>query len=284
MRVNESELKSDVVRALKEDIGTGDITASLLDPNCEVIAEIIAREPMLVCGIPWVNETFGVVDPRIKLEWLVKEAAWLPEPTILCRLRGPALTIMTAERSALNFLQTLSGTATTTYRYVEAIREYSTVLLDTRKTIPGLRWAQKYAVACAGAMNHRFGLYDAFLIKENHIKAQGSIQLAILNARQKSQAMVDNPLVEVEVQTLEELTEALSAKPDRILLDNFSIELLQKAVKMNQGHEVKLEASGGINLSNIKAVANTGVDFISIGALTKSIQAIDLSLLVKDVQ
>jgi nicotinate-nucleotide pyrophosphorylase (carboxylating) len=284
MRLNELELKSDVARALEEDIGTGDITASLLDPNCEVIAEIITREPMLVCGIPWVNETFRAVDGRIKLDWLVKEAAWLPEPTILCRMHGPALTIMTAERSALNFLQTLSGTATTTYRYVEEIREYSTVLLDTRKTIPGLRWAQKYAVSCAGAMNHRFGLYDAFLIKENHIKAQGSIQLAILNARQKSQVMADNPLVEVEVQTLEELTQALIAKPDRILLDNFSIELLQKAVRMNQAHGVKLEASGGIDLSNIKAVASTGVDFISIGALTKSIQAIDLSLLVKDVQ
>jgi nicotinate-nucleotide pyrophosphorylase (carboxylating) len=284
MRLNELELKSDVARALEEDIGTGDITASLLDPNCEVIAEIITREPMLECGIPWVNETFRAVDGRIKLDWLVKEAAWLPEPTILCRMHGPALTIMTAERSALNFLQTLSGTATTTYRYVEEIREYSTVLLDTRKTIPGLRWAQKYAVSCAGAMNHRFGLYDAFLIKENHIKAQGSIQLAILNARQKSQVMADNPLVEVEVQTLEELTQALIAKPDRILLDNFSIELLQKAVRMNQAHGVKLEASGGIDLSNIKAVASTGVDFISIGALTKSIQAIDLSLLVKDVQ
>ena len=206
------------------------------------------------------------------------EAAWLGTPATLCHIRGLARSIMTAERTALNFMQTLSATATQTHHYLLQLKGFNTRLLDTRKTLPGLRLAQKYAVACAGGMNHRLGLYDAFLIKENHIKACGSIKKAILTARQMS----DTLLVEVEVETLDELREALDAKPDRILLDNFSHQMMIDAVTMNQPRQCELEASGGISLATIRSVAQTGVDYISVGAMTKSIQAIDLSLLLKD--
>ena len=234
---------------------------------------------MLVCGRPWVHQVFSEIDPLLKLEWFVDEGAWLSEPTTLCHVRGQARSILTAERTALNFLQTLSGTATATYGYVQQLKGYKSRLLDTRKTLPGLRYAQKYAVACAGGVNHRFGLYDAFLIKENHIKSCGSIKKAILQARKTPGDL----FVEVEVETLDELREALDANPDRILLDNFSLKMLVEAVALNQSKQCELEASGGINLATIVSVAETGVDFISVGAITKSIQAIDLSLLIKDL-
>lgn len=275
MTPNKTTILTDVKCALNEDIGTGDVTAALLPANKMVNAVILSREPMLVCGQPWVDSVFAQVDDSISVQWQVEEGAWLDKPATLCKIQGPARSILTAERAALNFLQTLSATATQTHRYLQPLRHYKTRLLDTRKTIPGLRMAQKYAVALAGGKNHRLGLYDAYLIKENHIKACGSIAAAIELARQGAPGL----LVEVEVETLDELREALACAPDRILLDNFSLEMLEAAVVMNQ-HVCELEASGGIDLSTIARVAQTGVDYISVGAITKSIQAIDLSLLI----
>lgn len=273
-------LVSEVARALAEDVGTGDVTAALLPTECIAEAEILAREPLLVCGQEWVNEVFRQVDPTIKINWLVSEGAYLDTPKTLATIHGPARTVLTAERTALNFLQTLSATATAVHRYVLQLKGSKTRLLDTRKTIPGLRKAQKYAVRCGGGVNHRMGLYDAFLIKENHIKACGSVAHAIALARQSIHPL----LVEVEVETLEELREALDAHPDRILLDNFSIPMLEAAVRMNQPQYCELEASGGVTLENLAQVAATGVDFISVGAVTKSVKAIDLSLLIREVK
>ncbi|CEG61360.1 carboxylating nicotinate-nucleotide diphosphorylase [Legionella micdadei] len=280
MKIEQSDILTDVRRALQEDVGTGDVSAGLIPGSLMAEAEIISREPMLVCGRPWVEAVFAVINSTIKLDWLVKEGEWLASPATLCRMKGSAASILTAERCALNFLQSLSATATQTYHYVQALKGTKTRLLDTRKTVPGLRLAQKYAVACAGGVNHRMGLYDAFLIKENHIKACGSITKAVELAK----SLKENLLIEVEVETLDELDEALKAKPDRILLDNFSIEMIEAAVQINQPYGCKLEASGGINLSTIAAIAQTGVDYISTGAITKSIQAIDLSLLIRNVQ
>ena len=269
-------LMMDVRRALDEDIGTGDVTAALLPADKWVDAVIISREPMLVCGQPWVQAVFAAVDDSIEVNWLVEEGAWLDTPSTLCRIRGLATSILTAERTALNFLQTLSGTATQARAYIQALQGYKTRLLDTRKTLPGLRLAQKYAVRCAGGVNHRLGLYDAYLIKENHIAACGSIREAIARARWANKGI----FVEVEVENLDELREALMAAPDRIMLDNFSVPLLNAAVAMNQSG-CELEASGGIDLSTVARVAETGVDFISVGAITKSVHAIDLSLLLQ---
>lgn len=274
-----SQINSDVSHALAEDIGDGDVTASLLPKQLIVEAEVIAREPMLVCGQPWVNQVFAQIDSAIEIEWHVGEGQWLAEPQKLCTIRGAARSILTAERSALNFLQTLSATATQAHYYVAQLTGTQTKLLDTRKTIPGLRYAQKYAVRCGGGVNHRMGLYDAFLIKENHIKACGSVAGAILLARKTDKRL----LVEIEVESLAELREALDAHPDRILLDNFTPEMLQEAVAMNQPKYCELEASGGITMESIAEVAATGVDYISVGVITKSINAIDLSLLIKDV-
>ncbi|KTD06780.1 carboxylating nicotinate-nucleotide diphosphorylase [Legionella jamestowniensis] len=279
MNINKTQVLEDVRRALAEDIGSGDISAELLSSHRIANAEIISREPMVVCGIPWVEAVFTEINPHIELEWLVKEGEWLDKPATLCKITGVAANILTAERTALNFLQTLSATATQTHQYLLQIKDKKTRLLDTRKTIPGLRLAQKYAVACAGGVNHRMGLYDAFLIKENHIKSCGSITNAIAMARKKHGDL----LVEVEVETLEEFQEALAVRPDRILLDNFSNAMLLEAVKINQGR-CELEASGGIDLNTISAVAATGVDYISVGSITKSIRAIDLSLLVREVK
>ncbi|MGL5741368.1 MAG: carboxylating nicotinate-nucleotide diphosphorylase [Legionella sp.] len=272
------QAESDVTRALDEDIGNGDVTAALLPNTLEVKAEIISREPMVVCGQPWVNEVFKQVDERIKVDWKVAECDWLATPLTLCTVYGSARSILTAERTALNFLQMLSATATQTYDYVQKLRGTQTQLLDTRKTFPGLRVAQKYAVTCGGGVNHRMGLYDAFLIKENHIKACGSIAKAVSLARQAHK----NILVEVEVETLDELREAICAHPDRIMLDNFSHDMLEKAIRLNQPKHCSLEVSGGVTLENIADVAKLGVDFISVGAITKSIQAIDLSLLIRN--
>lgn len=279
MKIDSLQVASDVKDALLEDIGTGDVTAALLPSHLIVEAEIISREPMLLCGQPWVNEVFRQVDNKIEIEWLVSEGDWLSAPASLCILHGTASTILTAERTALNFLQTLSATATQTHGYAQKLLGSQTRLLDTRKTIPGLRLAQKYAVHCGGGVNHRMGLYDAFLIKENHIKACGSIAKAIDLARNTNKHL----LVEIEVETLDELQEAFEAHPDRILLDNFSLEMLAQAVQMNRPKYCELEASGGINIENIAEIAQCGVDFISVGAITKSVKAIDLSLLVREV-
>jgi nicotinate-nucleotide pyrophosphorylase (carboxylating) len=264
------QAKADVAHALREDVGNGDVTAALLPEHLVVEAEIISREPMVVCGQLWVDEVFHQVDDQIEISWQVTEGAILEKPALLCRLHGSARSLLTAERTALNFLQTLSATATQTHRYVQQLEGTKTRLLDTRKTIPGLRVAQKYAVTCGGGVNHRMGLYDAFLIKENHIKACGSIAQAIALARQTH----NNILVEVEVETLDELREALAAKPDRILLDNFSVNMLEEAVKINQSTHCALEVSGGVTLENVTNIARLGVDFISVGAITKSIHAI----------
>ncbi|PJD93312.1 MAG: nicotinate-nucleotide diphosphorylase (carboxylating) [Legionella sp.] len=269
-------IQEDVKRALAEDLGTGDVSAALLPEDKKIDAVIVSREAMLVCGQAWVNAVFAALDDTIECEWLVEEGAWLSAPTTLCRIQGFARPLLTGERSALNFLQTLSGTATQTYHYVQALAGCHTQLLDTRKTLPGLRQAQKYAVKCAGGTNHRMGLYDAFLIKENHIAACGSIQAAIDAARCFDQHL----LLEIEVQTLDELRQALSCKPDRILLDNFNISMIQQAVAMNEPKICDLEVSGGVQLETISEIAQTGVDYISVGALTKSVDAIDLSLLV----
>lgn len=278
MQLDKTTILADVSRALAEDVNTGDVTAALLPADLSVSAEIISREPMLVCGQPWVNCTFAEIDSKIDIQWLIKEGEWLDTPRTLCHIHGLARSILTAERTALNFLQTLSGTATQAHHYVEKLKGYNTRLLDTRKTLPGLRLAQKYAVKCAGGENHRMGLYDAYLIKENHIKACGSIKKAIKMARE----MASDLLVEVEVESLDELQEALEAKPDRILLDNFSHQMMVDAVAMNQSKQCKLEASGGISLATLIPVAETGVDFISVGGMTKSVQAIDLSLLIRE--
>ena len=288
MNLKTSDIMSDVKRALAEDIGSGDVTAALLPPSLVVKAMIISREPMFVCGRPWVDCVFAEVDASIKVEWDVQEGSWQDVPTTLCYIHGLARSILTAERTALNFLQTLSATATQTHTYLQQLKGYNTRLLDTRKTIPGLRLAQKYAVSCAGGVNHRLGLYDAFLIKENHITACGSIKNAILSAKKmaiSSSTPGNKPIfIEVEVETLDELQEALEAAPNRILLDNFSHQMLIDAVAMNQPKRCELEVSGGINLNSIKSIAALGVDFVSVGAITKSIQAIDLSLLIEDIK
>jgi len=271
---------ADVQRALSEDVGSGDVSAQLLAADLIAGAEIIAREPLLLCGIAWVDEVFKQINPSVKTHWLFNEGDWIDKPSTLCRITGVAKDILTAERSALNFLQTLSATATQTYHYVRQLQGTGTKLLDTRKTLPGLRYAQKYAVVCAGGVNHRMGLYDAFLIKENHIKACGSIAQAIKKARLTYPKL----FVEVEVETLQELHEALMENPDRILLDNFTIEMLKQAVSINETYHCSLEASGGVDLKTIRSIAETGVDFISVGAITKSIQAIDLSLLIRNIK
>ncbi|KTC94463.1 carboxylating nicotinate-nucleotide diphosphorylase [Legionella erythra] len=280
MNVPFDEIKDNVKRALAEDIGSGDVSAALLPEELEATAEIFSREPMLICGQPWVNEVFAQVNPAIDIQWLVNEGEWLPEPTTLCQINGRARDLLTAERTALNFLQTLGATATQTWHYLQEIKGTKARLLDTRKTIPGLRLAQKYAVSCAGGINHRVGLYDAYLIKENHIKSCRSITQAILMAREKRPDL----LIEVEVETLEELLEALNAGPDRILLDNFSHAMLAEAVILNQPYQCQLEASGGVTLDTIRSIALTGVDFISVGSITKSLQAIDLSLLIREIK
>ncbi|QMT60773.1 MULTISPECIES: carboxylating nicotinate-nucleotide diphosphorylase [unclassified Legionella] len=273
------QIETEVTRALHEDVGDGDITATLLSADLRAEAEIISREAMVVCGQRWVNEVFNQLDNQVKLEWQVTEGEWLEAPTTLCRLYGPARSVLTGERTALNFLQTLSATATQTYHYAQQLRGTQTRLLDTRKTLPGLRAAQKYAVTCGGGFNHRMGLYDAILIKENHIKACGSVAQAVALARKNYK----NVLVEVEVETLDELREAIGARPDRIMLDNFNHHMLEEAIKINQPKCCALEVSGGVTLENIATISQLGVDFISVGAITKSIQAIDLSLLIRNI-
>jgi len=264
-----------VAAALREDIGSGDLTASLIDEDKTAFARVITRRPAIICGRPWVDETIRQVDDSIEIRWLVEEGSRARTSEPLFTLYGSARSLLTAERTALNFMQLLSGTATKTNEFVETVSNYNVTLLDTRKTIPGLRLAQKYAVKIGGAENHRIGLFDAFLIKENHIEAAGSITNAITGARKI------NPDVrlEVEVENFEQLQEAINAGPDWIMLDNFSPEQMQEAVRITRDSGIKLEASGGIESTEaLRTIAATGVDFISIGALTKHNEAIDLSM------
>jgi nicotinate-nucleotide pyrophosphorylase (carboxylating) len=263
---------------LAEDIGTGDITAAIIPSNMTAEAEVISRENMVLCGQAWFERVFNELDTGIAIDWLMDEGEAVTTGAVLCRIKGPARGLLTGERTALNLLQTLSATATVARQYAEVVAGTGCKVLDTRKTIPGLRQAQKYAVACGGCYNHRIGLYDGVLIKENHIIAAGSIAQAIQAARSLSSVAV-----EVEVESLSELNEAIAAKPDRIMLDNFSLEDMRTAVKLNDG-AIELEASGNIDLDNIRAVAETGVDYISIGALTKNIKAVDLSMRIKLVR
>lgn len=269
-------IRAEVLRALQEDIGSGDVTAELLPEDMQVKAQIISREPILVCGRAWVDCVFQQLSKHIQIEWLVDDGDYVAEPSRLCNIQGPAREILTGERTALNFLQTLSATATITSKFVKQLAGTQTRLLDTRKTLPGLRYAQKYAVKCGGGVNHRLGLFDAFLIKENHIKACGSIAKAVQLAKTRHPDL----LVEVEVESLEELHLVLDLAVDRIMLDNFSLSMLQQALEMRGELPVSLEFSGNVGLHNIAEIAKIGVDYISVGALTKSVQAIDLSLLI----
>jgi nicotinate-nucleotide pyrophosphorylase (carboxylating) len=272
-----TEISNNVKFALREDVGDGDVTGQLIDPAKTIDASIVTRERMTMAGQPWVDEVCRQVDSSIELHWHCSDGDTVEANTLLCDLKGPARSILTAERTALNFLQLLSATATTTSIYVAATAGTSCRLLDTRKTIPGLRLAQKYAVRCGGGHNHRVGLYDAILIKENHILSAGGIAAAVAAARDLHGSMP----VEVEVESLDELREALAAKADRMLLDNFSLDLLEQAVAINRregGPAAELEASGGMTLDEIAAVAATGVDYISVGALTKNVSAVDLSM------
>ena len=262
-----------VTNALAEDIGSGDITAMLIDEKKQYSVKVIAREAATICGAAWVNEAFLQVDPNVAIEWHVSDGDSVASNQTIFIAMGKAQSILTAERTALNFLQLLSGTATTCSHYAQAISNYKTKILDTRKTIPGLRLAQKYAALCGGCVNHRVGLYDAFLIKENHIEACGGIADAISAARKSAPGKT----VEIEVETLNELQLALAANPDRIMLDNFSEAMLREAVAANAG-QCELEASGNITELNLRSIAETGIDFISIGALTKRVEPLDLSM------
>ena len=269
-------LKSiDIKSFLEEDIGSGDITAAIIPETTHAYAEVLTREDIIISGQAWFDAVFKHLDTNVTINWLVSEGEAVKKNTILCKVSGSARALLTGERTALNLLQLLSATATVARKYADAVADTGCKILDTRKTIPGLRDAQKYAVACGGCHNHRIGLYDGVLIKENHIMAAGSITKAIQKARE-----LTSVTVEVEVESLSELLEALAAKPDRIMLDNFSLADLRAAVKLSAG-AVELEASGNIDLDNIHSIAQTGVDYISIGALTKHVKAVDLSMRIK---
>lgn len=268
-----ADLSATVKRALAEDVGTGDLTAPLVSAAATGHGRVISRQEAVLCGCAWFEETFRQLDDRIHVHWDKRDGDRVRRDETLCRLEGPARALLTGERTALNFLQTLSATATAARRYAEAVKGTHAIVLDTRKTLPGLRTAQKYAVACGGASNHRTGLYDGILIKENHILAAGGITAAVRNAR----ALHANVPVEVEVETLTQLHEALEAGANIVLLDNFDLPGMREAVRFNAGR-ARLEASGGIDLTQIKAVAETGVDYISVGSLTKDVDAVDLSM------
>ncbi|MCK9607771.1 MAG: carboxylating nicotinate-nucleotide diphosphorylase [Methylomonas sp.] len=265
----------DIAAYLAEDLGSGDLTANIIPETTQASARVVTRENMVLCGQSWFDAVFQQLDKHIVIEWAHQEGHEVAADSLLCQLHGPARALLTGERTALNLLQTLSATASVARKYAQAVAGTACKVLDTRKTIPGLRLAQKYAVQCGGCVNHRIGLFDAILIKENHIIAAGSISAAIAKARELSDVMV-----EIEVESLAELQEALTAQPDRIMLDNFTTADLQRAVALNQG-QVELEASGNISLNTIRGIAETGVDYISIGALTKHINAIDLSMRIE---
>ncbi|MEM6775521.1 MAG: carboxylating nicotinate-nucleotide diphosphorylase [Pseudomonadota bacterium] len=268
-------VQTHVDAALREDLGSGDITAELLPESERAVARVICRESGVLCGTPWVNSVFTTIDGEVELHWNLKDGDAFNEGAQLFELRGPARALLSGERTALNFLQTLSGTATRSRHYADLVRGSGVRLLDTRKTLPGLREAQKYAVRCGGCFNHRMGLYDAYLIKENHILACGGIHSAVIRAHEQAPGKA----VEVEVETLDELDEAVDAGCDRVMLDNFSLDDLREAVRRTDGR-VELEASGNVTEATLPTIATTGVDFISIGALTKDCRALDLSMRV----
>jgi nicotinate-nucleotide pyrophosphorylase (carboxylating) len=271
------DLARQVELALAEDVGSGDLTAALVPADRTGRATVISREAAVLCGRPWFDEVFRQLDIRVSVDWEAGEGEVVGPDQLLCRLAGPARSLLTGERTALNFLQTLSGTATATRRYVDIVAGTGCRILDTRKTVPGLRTAQKYAVRCGGGENHRMGLYDAILIKENHIIAAGSIAAAVAAAR----ATHPEAPVEVEVETEDELRQALAAHADMALLDEFDLDGLRAAVALNRSHPdgpIHLEASGSVTLSTLRSIAETGVDFVSIGSLTKHLRAVDLSM------
>ena len=263
--------------ALEEDVGSGDLTAQLIPADRMSKATVISREDATLSGRAWFDEVFRQLDPRVRVTWQAADGDQVRANQVLCELTGPSRALLTGERTALNFLQSLSGTATETSRYAAALKGTACRVLDTRKTIPGLRLAQKYAVRCGGGTNHRIGLFDAILVKENHIAAAGSIASAVSEARRLNSKV----MLEVEVETFDELQQALDAKVDRILLDNFSLDDMRKAVSITRAHKntgIELEASGNMSLDTLRSVAETGVDFISVGGLTKHVTALDLSM------
>jgi nicotinate-nucleotide pyrophosphorylase (carboxylating) len=271
------DLVEQVARALAEDVGSGDLTAALVPADRAGRATVVTREAAVLCGRPWFDEVFRQVDPAVRVLWEAAEGDDVPAGQRLCRLEGLARPLLTGERTALNFLQSLSGTATVTRRYAQRVAGLPCRILDTRKTLPGLRRAQKYAVRCGGGSNHRMGLYDGILVKENHIMAAGSIAAAVRAARAAGASVP----VEVEVETLEELGQALDAGADMALLDEFSLDDLRAAVAINRAHPrgpLQLEASGNVTLDTLRGIAETGVDFVSIGSLTKHVRAVDLSM------
>ena len=270
------DLLQQVERALEEDIGAGDLTAALIPERADGRASVITREPAIICGIPYVDAVFSRLDPKVRIDWQTREGARAAEDDVLFHIEGPARALLTGERTALNFLQLLSGTATAAHAYAERIEGTGCRLLDTRKTIPGLRTAQKYAVRVGGGRNHRIGLFDGILIKENHIMAAGSIARAVAAARATGAKVP----VEVEVESLEELGQAIDAGADIAMLDDFSLAAMAAGVALNRraARPLKLEASGGVSLDTIRKIAETGVDFISVGSITKHVRAIDLSM------
>jgi nicotinate-nucleotide pyrophosphorylase (carboxylating) len=275
--VLDEPLLHSVRTALAEDIGSGDITAALIPATQQAHATVISRQSAVLCGMAWFNAVFAELDTNIHVDWNLRDGERITADQVLCSVRGPARPILSGERTALNFLQTLSGTATLARRYADCVAGLPVRILDTRKTIPGLRQAQKYAVRTGGCHNHRSGLYDVILIKENHIQAAGSIRAAVSQAAAARSGL----MIEVEVEHSEQIPEALEAGATRLLLDNFTLEQLTDAVTQVAGR-AELEASGGYTLDNVRAAAGTGVDFISIGSLTKNIQAVDLSMQFDD--
>lgn len=268
-----ADVVADVARALAEDIGSGDVSAALIPADAEAAASILTREDMVLAGAPWAESVFRTLDPEVHIEWRHRDGQRVAAGSILCEVRGHARALLSGERTALNFLQTLSATATVTARFVAALAGTATRVLDTRKTLPGLRRAQKYAVRAGGGSNHRIGLYDAVLIKENHIAAAGGIAQAIAAARAQSPGL----MVEIEVESLAEYREALAARPDRIMLDELPEEELRQAIA-GRAAGIELELSGGVDLDRIAAIGQLGVDYVSVGALTKHVRAIDLSM------
>ena len=271
-----TDLPEQVSRALREDIGSGDVTARLIDSTATGTARVLCREAAIICGTAWFDETFRQLEPRVQVRWQVQEGAAVAPGTELCELQGPMRALLTGERTALNFLQLLSATATVTAEYVRILAGSSCRVLDTRKTIPGLRSAQKYAVRCGGGQNHRLGLHDMVLIKENHIAAAGSIAAAVRAARELAPGL---PL-EVETENLAEFAAALTASDDVIMLDDYALEDMRTAVAMNRtsARPAKIEVSGGVSIERLPGIAATGVDYISIGGLTKHVRAVDLSM------
>ena len=262
-----------VALALAEDVGGGDLTAALIPETAQAEATVISREKAVLCGAAWFDAVFRQIDPSVAIEWRAADGERIEPNQLLCALRGPARALLTGERTALNFLQALSGTTTLARQFADTVAGTGATILDTRKTLPGLRLAQKYAVRCGGCQNHRIGLFDAVLIKENHILAAGSITAAIAAARRLHPGVT----VEVEVESLAELEEALAAGPDIVMLDNFDLGTMAEAVRVT-AKRVKLEASGNVNFNTVRKIAETGVDYISIGGLTKDVRAIDLSM------